>query len=115
MKNQEICLCRDAFGQRPADMAQENGHDHIVAMLQVPVDDRQKLVDKWSWVMLAQLPVSDGKEAAGLSLSPPVLRRVRSNDLELRCDIVDLEFRIMEYVVEVHRCSGPCAAAPARL
>jgi len=83
-------------------------------VLQGSQDEHQRLVLRWSEAFLShQLPeVSPG---GPLDLGPPHLRHCCEQAVDLICRVVDLEYRILEYVLEVKCCEGPQAAAPARL
>merc|ERR1712190_143425 len=47
--------------------------------------------------------------------SPPRVRHVSDRSIELLCRISDLEYRLVEYVVEIRHCNGPYGAAPSRV
>lgn len=114
----DVHLLVDAYGHRALDVAQRGGHDAVVEVLREPVDDHDMRVEKWTNMMHSaglldvQLP---GSWMPSLDLAPPELLRVRFDDLELSCLITDLEYRLIEYVVEARSCCGPKSAPPARL
>lgn len=80
----------------------------------------QRLVEEWSGRLgaasaEAQLPLAAVEEAPAVELHAPRLVRATADKIELTCYIQDLEYRLLEYVLEVHSCDGPQGAAPARV
>lgn len=117
----EVLLAPDASGRSALQLAEKQGHHDAADALRGPEEEHRQLVDKWSGMLRearseAQLPSGAFQDSVGVDLSPPVLRRVRKDRLELTSCVQDLEYRVMEYVVEVRECSGgPQSAAPARV
>jgi hypothetical protein len=113
-------LTVDAHGLKPVDLAYQAGHVRAAELLQDPVKAHQHLVDEWSGYLgeagyEEQLPCPEGWMPS-LDLAPPELRSVRRDSLDIVCRIVDLDYRLIEYVVEVRGCGGGrVEAAPARV
>lgn len=116
-QDQAVVLARDAHDCSALDLARLGGHAEAVSMLREPEDAHQQLTRKWSRLFesadpkhrLPDVPVHP------LEILPPQVYRVTEDVLELICDITDLEYRLIEYVLEVRRCEGPYGAAPARV
>lgn len=52
---------------------------------------------------------------SALDISVPRLQHVRASTLDLVCRVTDLDYRVLEYVLEVRDCTSRTAAAPGRL
>jgi len=113
-------LSIDALGLRPVDLARQSGHAQAIELLQDRAEEHQSLVKEWSSYCgeagyETQLPHPEGW-LPSLDLAPPQVRSVRRLSLDLVCRIVDLDYRLIEYVVEVRGCGGGrVEAAPVRV
>ncbi|CAE7371574.1 unnamed protein product [Symbiodinium natans] len=110
----EVILALDRHGCSARDLAKA-GHEEAAEVLLQPEVDRHLArschccVPKQPEVKLSDLL------AAALRIQAPVLEKVGHDAVELSCHVVDLQFRVSGYVVEVKHCGGPDGAAPARV
>eukprot|EP00927_Polykrikos_kofoidii_P043126 TRINITY_DN37196_c0_g2_i1.p1 TRINITY_DN37196_c0_g2~~TRINITY_DN37196_c0_g2_i1.p1 ORF type:complete len:385 (+),score=60.52 TRINITY_DN37196_c0_g2_i1:83-1237(+) len=117
--HQPACFETDVFGQTPFDVAVSRGHSNVAAILRGLVETHEQLVRKWCKllgddVIEKQLP--DDVRLSSLDVAPPVLRRVRQDGLLLVCSVTDVEYRIIEYILEVRKCGWiQGGAAPSRI
>jgi len=107
----------DARGRSALDLARLGRHTEATSVLSEPDEAHQRLARQWSRLLKSadlerQIP---DVPVPPLQISPPQVYRVSEDFLELVCDITDLEYRLIEYVLEVRRYDGPWGAAPARV
>lgn len=111
-----LFLVKDASDRTAFDIATELGYANVTSVLQYPHDEHRDLVQYWSEVLhWSYLQHQLAERSGGLDVSVPIIRHCNEQAVELICRVVDLEYRIVEYVLEVRCCEGPQAAAPARL
>jgi len=117
----EVVLAVDADGASALQLAERNGHVETAETLRGPEEEHRRLVHKWSDMLRdarpeAHLPVHATQEGLAVDLASPQLQRVSKEILSLTCCVRDLEYRLLEYVIEIRHCDGgPQAAAPARV
>ncbi|CAE7261491.1 FCSK [Symbiodinium sp. CCMP2592] len=110
----EMILALDRHGCSAKDLAEEAGEHQAEAMLQQ--ETHRQLMRSWNPCSQKQPEVKlSDLLAAALCIQAPVLEKVGRDAVELSCHIVDLQFRVSGYVVEVKHCGGPDGAAPARV
>lgn len=91
----------DARGRTALDLAEGAGYQDVSAMLGDMEEEREQKVRKWSLLLQPE-----GSADIRLDVAPPQFGRVTGNALELTCRIIDLEYRLVEYVLEVQGCDG---------
>jgi len=118
----DLVLFRDASGATAKDVAARHGHQEVVERLRRPEAEHKELVEKWSKLLgaadvEAQLDCASMLENAPVvEIKPPVLQKISKAMLQLTSCIHDLEYRIVEYVLEIRDAlGGPQGAAPARV
>jgi len=117
----EVLLAGDASGASALQLAERSGHHDVADVLREPEDEHRRLVSQWSCMLHdarneAQLPARAFEGTLAVDLAAPVLQRVCREKLELMCCVHDLEYRLIEYVIEVRDCEGGRqSAAPARV
>ncbi|CAE7467804.1 secG [Symbiodinium pilosum] len=112
----EVILALDYHGCSARDLAQEAGQSNAAEALQQPEDMHRHQARCWHQCCQKQPEVKlSDLLAAALHIEAPILEKVGRDAVELSCHIVDLQFRMSGYVVEVKHCGGPDGAAPARV
>jgi len=110
-----LFLEEDNSGRTAFDIAADVGCQDAVSVLQEPQYEHQCLVQEWSDALRAASADRLLAEQYSLKVSRPCVECTSEELVEITCKVVDLEFRIVEYVLETLCCEGPLGAAPARL
>jgi len=113
----DLFLALDASGKSALDLARKHGHSDIAAMMKEPSDSYRNMVG--SWLSLLDLGEVDTRHhhpsSVQLYLSTPTVQFVGHKFLTLCCHVVDLEYRLVEYILEVRCCNGPFGSAPTKI
>lgn len=115
-------LGRDSNSRRPLDLVRPAGHDLASGVLQEAQQTHAQQVSDWRRFLSTadtsgqlQLRCGDFLESLPLDVGSPVLVRISKDSVHVVSKIADLEYRIIEYVLEVRSCGTPPGAAPSRI
>lgn len=112
-----VFVFEDASGHTAVQRARAGRHVEAVAALAGLEQEFGQLAEDWSHRM--NLGAKDG-EAPGdltgaevtLHIAAPKVCRADADELELSCQVTDLEYRLLEYVLEVRNCDRLHPGAP---
>jgi len=123
----DLTMAEDDFGHLPAEVAAAAGFRSVAAMpvLRDPEEEHRERVSKWSRRILPPCRSLAGMQdvdamvapdTPSLDLGPLQVLHVSGSWVELVALVTDLEYRLLEYVLEVrHFSGGREGAAPVRV
>lgn len=119
VEGEKAVLMEDNSGCRALDYAKQNEMYDVVAILQKPDMERQRLLRKWQDAFslperLLLHPEMQGRGQELPSIGPPQILRIQETELRIVAHVRDLDRRIADYVLEV-RLSRPGASTRGKL
>jgi len=119
VEGEKAVLMEDSSGRRPVDYAIANDMFDVIAILQKPDQERQRLLRKWQDAFslpdrLLLHPEMQGKMAGLPNIGAPQVSQIQETELRLVAHVRDIDRRIADYILEV-RLIRPGAPTPAKL